>query len=157
MLRRIAQLWMQIVCCKLRLQIIHYLLGISNIQYRVLQIERQMIQSRMFRNGYFLTAYCVIFIQFQIKHVNLAIQGGSSKYGTRIRCPSNVSNMGIKIEHKKGFAERFQIKPNEYTEWWIKFQVLSSFTSISTRITYTSLLTLNHNPKSSDATLQHMS
>ena len=30
-------------------------------------------------------------------------------------------------------------------------------TSISTRITYTSLLTLNHNPKSSDATLQHMS
>ena len=53
---------------------------------------------------------------------------------------------------KRGLLEDFRYNLMNIQNGGLNFN-----TSISTRITYTSLLTLNHNPKSSDATLKHMS
>ena len=79
----------------------------------------------------------------KVEAANTVLEYGAQAMSVTWESRSNI---------KRGLLEDFRYNLMNIQNGGLNFN-----TSISTRITYTSLLTLNHNPKSSDATLQHMS
>ena len=82
-----------------------HLLIITNNQYRRTSAKCNMIQLSAWSSRHnLLTTDSRILVQVYIKNMCLSINCNTSKDGTWVRCPCNISNLWFKIKNEKRYS-----------------------------------------------------